>query len=85
MRTVWTANFEGNEIQIENTWFHGERLIVNSQLQDEKISMLTSDLTGYVTGANGQRLDIKVNISGNFTMSCRLFVDHQKVEVTKVK
>jgi hypothetical protein len=46
MKSIWIANYEGNEIRIENSWFRGEKLIVNNKLQDERLSFLSSNLTG---------------------------------------
>lgn len=85
MTSIWIANYEGNEIRIENTWWNGERLWVNNELQDEQINYWSSNLTGYILGSDGQRKNIKVNIGGSFSMNCFLFVDHRKVEVMKQK
>ena len=83
--SIWKADFEGHEIKIENSW-RGEKLYVNSRLQDEKINFSSSsDLTGHVMSKDGKRLPIKVHIGGIFTIGCRLFVDDEKVEVAKVK
>ena len=80
---VWKATHEGNEIRIENSLFHGEKLFVNNKLQDEKVSFFTSDLTGHLVSKEGKRMPIKVNLSGFFTIDCRLFIDDEKIEVTK--
>lgn len=39
MKSIWTANYENNEVKVENTWFNGERLYVNGNLQDEKVGV----------------------------------------------
>ena len=82
--SIWIATYEGNEIRIENS-SRGEKLFVNNKLQDEKISIFSSDLTGHLISKDGKKLPIKVNISGYFTIGCRLFIDDEKVEVSKVK
>ena len=84
MRSIWIANYEENEIRIENSWFRGEKLFVNNKLQDEKLSLFSSNLTGNLI-LKGDKKPIKVNLSGWFTVGCRLFIDDEKVEVTKTK
>jgi hypothetical protein len=65
MKSEWIANYEGNEIKITNSWFHGERLYVNNELQDEQINFMTPpNLTGSLVDTNGNTLNIKANISG---------------------
>ena len=83
--SVWIANYEGNEIRIENSWFRGEKLLVNNKLQDKRLNFFVSDLTGHIISKEGKKLPIKVNMSGWLTMGCRLFVDDEKVEVVKTK
>ena len=83
--SIWIANYEGNEIRIENSWIRGEKLFVNNKLQDERLNFFVSDLTGHLISEDGTKKPIKVNISGWFTMGCRLFVDDEKVEVAKIK
>lgn len=47
MKSEWIADFEENKILISNSWFSGEKLFVNDELQDEQISFLPScNLTG---------------------------------------
>ena len=85
--SIWIANYEGNEIRIENSLFHGDKLFVNNKLQDERVNFFTSNLTGHLISKDGKRMPIKVNLylSGWFTIECRLFVDDEKLEVTKTK
>ena len=81
---IWIANYEGNEIRIE-TSFRGEKLFVNSKLQDERLNFFVSDLTGHLISKDGKEMPIKVNMSGWFTIGCRLFVNDEKVQVVKTK
>ena len=74
---IWITNYEGNEIRIENS-IRGERLFVNNKLQDERLNFAVSDLTGHLISKNGTKKPIKVNMSGWFTIGCRLFVDDEK-------
>ena len=86
MKSEWIANYEGNEIKISNSWFHGERLYVNNELQDEQINYITPPiLTGSLVDAKGNIVNIKANISGFFTVSCRLFVNHKKIKLKQTK
>lgn len=85
MKSIWTANYDKNEIKIENTWFNGERLFVNGKLQDEKFSLCSSYLTGHLQTSNDKKKIIKVNLGGYFKINCRLFVDDEKIETTKLK
>lgn len=84
MKSVWKANYGNNKIEVINTWFNGERLFVNGQLQDEKLSFLSADLSGHLTNEKGEKETIKVNLSGYFTIGCRLFVNDAKIPVQKV-
>ena len=85
MKSIWIATYEGNEIRIENSWFRGEKLFVNNKLQDERISFFSSNLTGHLVSKDGQKLSIKANLSGWFTIGCRLFIDDERIEVAKTK
>jgi hypothetical protein len=86
MKSEWLAKYEDSEIKIVNGWFTGERLYVNDELQDEQLNFITpSKMTGSLINKNGDKLNIKVNISGFFKVSCRLFVDNKKIELQQTK
>ena len=85
MRSIWIAKYEESEIRIENSWFRGEKLFVNNKLQDERLSFFSSNLIGHLISKDGKRIPIKVNLSGWFTIGCRLFIDDEKIETTKTK
>jgi hypothetical protein len=85
MESEWIAKYEETDIKVTNDWFSGEKLYVNNELQDEKLSFITSNLTGNLINKQGEKLDIKTNISGFFTVSCRLFIDNKKVAVKQTK
>ncbi len=86
MKSEWVANYDGNEIKVTNSWFGGERLFVNNELQDEQLSFITpSNMTGSLIDKNGEKLNIKTNISGFFTVSCRLFIDNKKIVLNQIK
>lgn len=86
MKSIFKAIYNSQEIRIENSWFGGEKLFVNGELQDETINFWTpSRLTGHLI-ENGEKLPIKANIySGGISIKCSLFIDDKKVKVHKVK
>jgi hypothetical protein len=84
MRSVWKAIYQGHEIIIENSWFNGERLFVDNELQDETFNMASARLTGVIKNKEGGRIPIKANLGGVFQVNCFLFVDNKKVAVDKV-
>lgn len=85
MRSIWICNYEGNEVRIENSWFNGEQLYVNDQLQDAQVNVFGTVLTGSIMDKNNEKKSVKVSLGGFFTVGCRLFIDHVAVPLTKVK
>ncbi|MDN6309411.1 MAG: hypothetical protein ACTHY4_08255 [Flavobacteriaceae bacterium] len=47
--------------------------------------MIESDLTGHITTEKGERKNIKMNISGAFKVSCRVFIDDKNMTFEKIK
>ncbi len=80
MKSIWIANYENNEIKIENTWFRGERLFVNGELQDEKKGVVTSTLTGKI-----QDELIIVKLGGFFKVKCKLLINDIEIETKQIK
>lgn len=85
MKTIWTATYENNRITIENTWFNGERLYVNDELQDDTKSLFSAVLTGHLINSKGERENIKANLVGFTSVKCRLFINDKLVAVTQEK
>lgn len=85
MNSTWTANYNGNEIRIENSWFDGERLFVNGKLQDERYSIFSANLTGHIKSTSGEKLNIKVNMGGFIKVECHLFIDDEKIEAMQLR
>nr|WP_315158190.1 hypothetical protein [uncultured Flavobacterium sp.] len=82
MKSQWIAKYENTEIKVTNRWFGGEQLFVNGELQDEQLNFITpSQMSGQIINSMGEKLSIKANISGFFTVSCRLFVDNKKIDL----
>lgn len=85
MNSEWTADYDQNKIRITNSWITGEKLFVNEELQDERLSFLVSNLTGNARNLTGEKVLIKANISGFFTSNCRLFIDDKKIKLKQTK
>ena len=87
MKSIWKADYEGCTILIENTWFSGEKLFVDNQLQDfQKTYYVTPKLTGHLFNRNNERLSIKANfIATLLFVDCVLFVDDKQVALQKIK
>jgi hypothetical protein len=85
MKSEWIAKYENHDIKIVNNWFTGEKLFVNNELQDEQLNFITpSKMTGNLLNIKGEKLNIKANISGFFTVSCRLFIDNKKIDLQQI-
>ena len=84
MKSIWTTRYQNNEIKVINTWFNGEKLYVNDELQDERLSFFSADLSGHLINLEGNREEIKVNLSGWFSIGCRLFINDKKQKLQQV-
>jgi hypothetical protein len=75
--STWTTIYKGNRILVENSWFSGERLIVNGILQDEQLGFaFRSRLWGSVRSEGSEIERIKVSLGApTFSVECRIFVD----------
>ena len=85
MKSIWTANYENNTIKIINTWFDGEQLYANNDLQDKKFGLVSSNLTGHIINSKNEKEHIKATIFGWFKVDCILFINDKKIELTKEK
>ena len=71
MKSEWITKYEETNIKITNNWFSGEKLYINSELQNEQLNFITpTNLSSYLNYKQGQNLYTKTNISGFFTVSC---------------
>ena len=41
MKSIFKAIYNNQEIRVENSWFGGEKLFVNNELQDETVNYNT--------------------------------------------
>jgi len=79
MKKCWRVNFEGSEIRVENTAFHG-RLFVKGELQDHAAGLASqSVLWGRVPTAGGGVATVKVRLGGSVTITCDIFVDDHAI------
>ena len=86
MKSEWNTKYEETEIKIINSWFRGEKLYINNELQDEQLNFITpSNMTGNLINKQGEKLSVKANLSGFFTVSCRLFIDNKKIELKQTR
>ena len=83
MKSIWTANYDDNQIKVENTWFHGERLYVNDVLQDETFGFVSTKLWGHLFNKNGEKVSIKANLGGAWRTACNVFVGDNSIELVK--
>lgn len=83
MKKIWIGKYQNTEIKVENTQFNSERLFVNEKLQDERYGIFSSDLTGHLITEKGEKLNIKTHIGGFFTINCNVFVDDEKITLSK--
>lgn len=85
MKSIWTTKYENNTIKVTNDWFAGEKLFVNDILQDKKVSLFSSNLTGHLVNSKNEKEFIKVNLFGWLKINCYLFVDDRLIEAKKEK
>lgn len=85
MKSIWVAQYQNNEIRIENSWFKGERLFVNDKLQDNQINVFGARLSGHITTNAGNKESVKVSLGGFFKINCFLFIEDEPIEVIQIK
>lgn len=76
MKKTFEVMYDGHHILVENSWFTGERLYVDGQLQDENLGLgLRCKLYGELKSNEGRKI-IKVALGGTFKINCRIFVEN---------
>lgn len=86
MGKVFEATYESQTIRVENSWFKGEKLYVNNELQDENLGLaLRATLNGKLKLYNDEIKSIKVSMGGSFKINCKIFVDHELIPVSIIK
>lgn len=77
MKKVFDVIHEGHHIQVVNTWFSGEKLYIDGELQDENLGVvLRATLRGILKKSDQIKKNIKVSLGGFFTIKCKIFVDN---------
>ncbi|WNF23397.1 hypothetical protein [Mesobacillus jeotgali] len=81
MKKVFEVTYGGHHIQVENTWFSGEKLYVDGKLQDQNLGFAfdRATLNGVIRNNQGEDQIIKVSLGGAITVECRIFVDHELI------
>ncbi|WP_066895466.1 hypothetical protein [Clostridium nigeriense] len=75
---VWEKKYNNHLIRIENYW-NKEILLVDGEVQDETYGLTSrAKLIGRLPSGE----DIKVNLGGNFSMVCILFIDNKKISLS---
>ncbi|MBD8033124.1 MULTISPECIES: hypothetical protein [Solibacillus] len=76
MKSTFEVMHDGHHIQVENSWFSGEKLYVDGQLQDENLGIgLRCKLYGELK-SNVDKKIIKVALGGTFKIKCSIFVEN---------
>jgi hypothetical protein len=81
MKKVFEVTYKGRHIQVENTWFNGEKLYVDGKLQDQNLGFAfdRATLNGVIKSHEGANQHIKVSLGGAITVKCRIFVDNELI------
>ncbi|MGL5086676.1 MAG: hypothetical protein ACRC68_13305 [Clostridium sp.] len=75
---VWEKQYNNHTIRIENYW-NKEILLVDGEVQDETYGITArAKLTGKLPSGE----DIKVNLGGNFSTVCILFIDNKRIDLS---
>ena len=76
----WRMKYKEHDIEVRNGWIKGEALLVDGELQDERIGLaVRSRLYGRIKTGSGQGEPIKVSLGGWFGIGCIVFVDDREV------
>lgn len=79
MKNRFEVMHNDHHIQVENSWFTGEKLYVDGQLQDENLGLgLRAVLNGELKSDEGRKR-IKVALGGFFKLNCRIFVENNLI------
>ncbi|AZQ61270.1 hypothetical protein EI427_03245 [Flammeovirga pectinis] len=81
MKSEWTITYQTSEIKVVNTWFNGEFLFVNDELQDRTFGLYQSALAGHLINSKGEREMIKIRLGGAFKIKCYIFIDDKFISM----
>lgn len=79
MKKTFEVMYNEHHIRVVNSWFTGEKLFVDGQLQDEIPGPgIRSRLIGELKSSEGKKI-IKVSLGGWFKINCRIFVENDLI------
>lgn len=79
MKKTFEVMHKGHQITVENSWFAGEKLFVDGELQDANLGLrLGATLRGQLKTAEGSEA-IKVTLGGTMKIHCKIFVDYNLI------
>lgn len=79
MKKTFEVMHNNHHIRVENSWFTGEKLYVDGQLQDENLGLgLRATLNGQLKSLEHSE-NIKVTLGGTFKINCRIFVENHLI------
>ena len=86
-KSIWTAIYQNNEIQIENSWFGGEKVFVNGKLliEDKKLKIGFITLEGELPNAKNEKDTILVKLGGYFKIKCTVLINDREIQVIQIK
>ena len=76
---AWTVGYKGHTIRVEKSTLGEARLLVDGELQDAGFFRFYR-LEGVLRNGDGAGEPIRASLGGQFSIRCRIFVDHRLVE-----
>lgn len=86
MTKLWEVDYKGHKIMVKNTWFNGELLYVDEELQDQQVGIIATRarLFGRIKSGEGIGEKIKVSLGASwFSTICQIFIDDKLVLANK--
>lgn len=86
MTTIWKGMYLGNSIEVQNTWFRGEKLFINKTLQDITYGWFGQSKLECELPNNNSNTNLRVKlIAGMWKVNCYVFIDGKEIKMEKVK
>lgn len=86
-KSIWTAIYQNNEIQIENSWIGGEKVFVNGKLliESKKFRIRFITLEGELINSKNEMDAILVKLGGFFKIKCTVLINNREIQVIQIK
>lgn len=86
-KSIWTAIYQNNEIQIENSWIGGEKVFVNGKLliESKKFRIGFITLEGELLNSKNEMDAILVKLGGFFKIKCTVLINNREIQVIQIK